>query len=105
VERDAYLLELARYVVLNPVRAGLVRAAEDWAWSSYRAMVGQAPAPAWLETDCLLGQFGEERAAAQAGMRNSFAKGSAVRASGKVCVIRCLLQHPNKRKTTGGLNA
>ena len=67
VERDAYLLALARYVVLNPVRAGMVPAAGDWAWSSYRAMVGQASAPAWLETDWLLGQFGEERAGAQAG--------------------------------------
>jgi len=66
VERDAYLLELARYVVLNPVRAGMVRAAEDWAWSSCRAMIGQASAPAWLETDWLLGQFSEARAHAQA---------------------------------------
>jgi putative transposase len=46
VERDAYLLELARYVVLNPVRAGMVQSAEGWAWSSYRAMVGREPAPA-----------------------------------------------------------
>lgn len=67
MERGAYLLELARYVVLNPVRAGMVRAAEGWEWSSYRAMVGQIQAPAWLETDWLLGQFGEDRAGAQAG--------------------------------------
>ncbi|MEY6433454.1 transposase [Thioalkalicoccus limnaeus] len=67
VERDAYLLELVRYVVLNPVRAGMVPAAEGWAWSRYRAMVGRASAPAWLETDWLLGQFGEERGVAQAG--------------------------------------
>ena len=66
VERDAYLLELARYVVLNPVRAGMVQDARDWPWSSYRAMVGQEPAPAWLETDWLLGLFGEERSGAQA---------------------------------------
>jgi REP element-mobilizing transposase RayT len=46
VERDAYLMELGRYVVLNPVRAGMVREAQDWAWSSYRAMVGQARAEA-----------------------------------------------------------
>ncbi len=45
VERDAYLLELARYVVLNPVRAGMLQEAGDWPWSNYRAMVGQAPAP------------------------------------------------------------
>jgi hypothetical protein len=65
VERDAYLMELGRYVVLNPVRAGMVEAAGDWAWSSYLAMVGQAPAPAWLETDWLLGRFGDERSRAQ----------------------------------------
>ncbi len=67
VERDAYLLELARYVVLNPVRAAMVAEATAWPWSSYRAMVGQAPAPTWLETDWLLGQFGRERSRARDG--------------------------------------
>jgi REP element-mobilizing transposase RayT len=66
VERDAYLLELARYVVLNPVRAAMVSDAGDWPWSSYRAMIGQQPAPAWLETDWLLGQFGDVRSRARA---------------------------------------
>jgi REP element-mobilizing transposase RayT len=42
VDRESYLLELARYVVLNPVRAGLVAHPEDWAWSSYRAMAGRS---------------------------------------------------------------
>lgn len=37
VEKDSHLLELARYVVLNPVRAKMVRAAKDWRWSSYRS--------------------------------------------------------------------
>ena len=54
VERDAYLVELARYVVLNPVRAAMVAEAADWPWSSYRAMVGEAPIPRWLATDGLL---------------------------------------------------
>jgi len=61
VERDAYLLELSRYVVLNPVRAGMVPEPAAWPWSSYRAMVGLEPAPAWLETDWVLGQFGSKR--------------------------------------------
>lgn len=61
VERDAYLLELSRYVVLNPVRAAMVPEASAWAWSSYRAMVGLEAAPAWLETDWVLGQFGADR--------------------------------------------
>jgi REP element-mobilizing transposase RayT len=59
VEREAYLLELARYVVLNPVRARLVTAPGDWHWSSYRATVGQEPAPPWLETRWILAAFGE----------------------------------------------
>ena len=61
VEKEAYLLELARYVVLNPVRAGMVKAAEDWPWSSHRAMTAEVPAPDWLQRDWLLGQFGMQR--------------------------------------------
>ncbi|MHB0972006.1 MAG: transposase [Thermoanaerobaculia bacterium] len=49
VERESHLLELIRYVVLNPVRAGMVQHAGDYAWSSYRATAGLAPAPACLE--------------------------------------------------------
>ena len=52
VERDAYLLELSRYVVLTPVRARMVERAGDWRLSIYRAMMGLAPAPPWLETPC-----------------------------------------------------
>lgn len=58
VEKDSYLLELMRYVVLNPVRAKMVSAAGDWPWSSYGAMVGMASQPDWLQTDLVLGQFG-----------------------------------------------
>lgn len=39
VEKDSHLLELARYVVLNPVRAGMVGAAGAWPWSSYAATI------------------------------------------------------------------
>ncbi len=59
VEKDAYLLELARYVVLNPVRAKRVRQAGSWRWSSYRATVGTEAAPAWLETRAILSAFGD----------------------------------------------
>ena len=67
VERDAYLLELSRYVVLNPVRAGMVGEPGAWAWSSYGAMVGLTVAPTWLETDWLLAQFGSSRNRAREG--------------------------------------
>jgi REP element-mobilizing transposase RayT len=58
VDRDAYLLELSRYVVLNPLRAGMVKTPGEWPWSSYRAILGQAPAPPWLARLWLLSQFG-----------------------------------------------
>lgn len=64
VDRDSYLLELARYVVLNPVRANLVTEPGAWAWSSYRAMIGAEEAPAWLSTDGLLVVFDSKRAEA-----------------------------------------
>ncbi|MGV6817946.1 MAG: REP-associated tyrosine transposase [Thiotrichales bacterium] len=61
IDKDNYLLELSRYVVLNPVRAGMVKDVEDWPWSSYGAMIGQAEQPEWLETDWLLACFGKSR--------------------------------------------
>jgi len=65
VEKDAYLLELARYIVLNPVRARMVKVPERYPWSSYRAMLGLAPVPAALMTDWVLGQFAATRAVAR----------------------------------------
>jgi putative transposase len=65
VESQRHLLQLSRYVVLNPVRAGLCRRPEEWRWSSYRAMIGAAPTPALLTVDWLLGSFGVKRGAAR----------------------------------------
>jgi putative transposase len=67
IERESYLLELARYVPLNPVRAGMVASPEKWPWSSYRAMAGLEPAPPWLTTAAVLERFG--CAPDRAGMR------------------------------------
>lgn len=61
VQKETYLLELTRYVVLNPVRAGMVSEPGHWPWSSYGAMFGQVRAPTWLETDWLLTQFATAR--------------------------------------------
>lgn len=55
VDRECYLLEVCRYVDLNPVRAGLVASAQDWSWSSYQALTGIRPAPHWLDTATLYG--------------------------------------------------
>ncbi len=51
-------------MVLNPVRAGMVRGPRQWRWSSYRAMTGAEPAPDWLVTEWILAQFGARRAMA-----------------------------------------
>lgn len=64
VDKDSYLLELARYVVLNPLRAKMVRRLEQWRWSSYLATCGQEPAPDWLQVDFILSQFSTRRASA-----------------------------------------
>jgi putative transposase len=50
VETESHVLEVCAHVALNPVRAGLVRAAEDWAWSSHRATAGLIAVPPLLET-------------------------------------------------------
>lgn len=70
VDRDAYFKTLCRYVVLNPVRAGLVRRPERWRWSSYRATIGSAPVPVWLDADALLEQFARSRRIARAAYRD-----------------------------------
>jgi REP element-mobilizing transposase RayT len=61
VDKDAYLLELCRYVVLNPIRAHIVEKPEEWKWSSYRSTVGNRKGNSCLTTDWILLQFGNER--------------------------------------------
>ena len=65
VEKGTHLLELCRYVVLNPVRARMVNHPKEWKWSSYRATVGIEKKPEWLKTDWVLGQFGNKRSKAE----------------------------------------
>jgi REP element-mobilizing transposase RayT len=65
VDKDEYLLELARYLMLNPVRAGMVESPEEYGWSSYRATTGKDKAPDFLTTDWLLARFGGTRGRAR----------------------------------------
>lgn len=58
---ERHVAELARYVVLNPVRAGLVRVPEAWEWSSYAATVGLRSRPPFLHCDGVLALFGGSR--------------------------------------------
>jgi REP element-mobilizing transposase RayT len=75
IQKGSHLLEVHRYIVLNPVRARIVRRAGDWKWSSYRATAGLADSPAWLTVDGTLGQFARSRSAARRAFRRFVAEG------------------------------
>ncbi len=75
VERETHLLALCRYVVLNPVRAGMVETPAAWPWSSYRATALLEPPPPWLEVDWTLRQFGSDRRSAAQRYREFVAAG------------------------------
>ena len=70
VEKDAYSLELSRYIHLNPVRAGMVQRPEEHRWSSYRSYIGIIPRPAWLNTTEQLGYFHDGARAKQDSYRS-----------------------------------
>ncbi len=61
IQKESHLLEVCRYVVLNPVRAKVVEKVEQWRWSSYRGTAGLATCPPWLTVDWVLSQFGQDR--------------------------------------------
>ncbi len=63
VDGDSYLLELVRYVHLNPVRARMVTAPEEYPWTSHRAYCGREVIP-WLTTEPTLSMFSAKRASA-----------------------------------------
>ena len=78
VVKESHLLELARYVVLNPVRVKMVRSVRDWAWGSYRATAGQeAPAP-FLTVEWILPQFDADLKRARAAYRRFLMEGLGV---------------------------
>lgn len=64
VQKEAYLRELSRYIVLNPVRARMVNAPQEWPWTNYRATIGLASVEDWLNTTWVLAAFGAKRSQA-----------------------------------------
>jgi REP element-mobilizing transposase RayT len=70
VDKDSYLLELSRYIVLNPVRARLVGTAGEWRWSSYQGVMGKAKAAPQLAVANTLALFSAHDGAA----RRAFAR-------------------------------
>lgn len=61
IEPDAYLLNVSRYIHLNPVAAGLTSSAEAYQWSSYRAYIRTDPTPQWLQVNFVLNIIGQHQ--------------------------------------------
>lgn len=78
VEKQAYLLELARYIVLNPVRAKMVHLPQEWPWSSFCGTAGLSRPHPCLTTDWVLGQFSALRGEACSRYRQFVAEGQGI---------------------------
>ncbi len=91
VEPESYLVSLVRYVVLNPVLAGLAAAPAAWRWSSYRATAGTAAAPSLLDLSWMIGPYGATLPEAQKAWRTDIAECMTERA--KVQAIERLLMN------------
>ena len=81
VEKESPLLELCRYVVLNPVRAGMVERPEQHPWSSYLPTLGRAAVPAFLCTEWLLASFSSTLAEARRRYRQFVKEGMGLQES------------------------
>ncbi len=60
IDADEYAKELSRYIHLNPVRAKMVKAPEEYKWSSYLFYIGKQKPPEWLHRNFILGHFGKK---------------------------------------------
>ena len=70
IGRDNYLVQVTKYLALNPVRAGLVATPAAWPWSHHRAMAGIAPPIPFLSREVVLNYFdATSRTAAEAAYR------------------------------------
>jgi len=91
VKDDSDLLNLYRYILLNPVKEGLASAPEGWRWSSYRATVGLAPNPPFLELGLTLSLFSSGSNNACYSFRNFILEGMQEVVSSRVS-LDCALQ-------------
>lgn len=62
--KESYLLELTRYIHLNPVRAKIVESPERYPWSSYQAYLGKS-LPCSVESGVVLGLLAQKESAAR----------------------------------------
>jgi REP element-mobilizing transposase RayT len=76
VDKENYLLELCRYIVLNPVRAKIATTAEKWPWSSYRATAGEIAPAKWLAADKVASFFSGRRSSYRRFVADGISQGS-----------------------------
>ena len=91
VQKESYLHELARYIVLNPVRAGIVDSPEDWEWSSHRFTLGEKLPPSWLAVDWLLACFSSDQVSAKRAYRRFVMGGIQAENPLKNVCFQCIL--------------
>lgn len=75
IEKETYLLEVARYIVLNPLRAKLVDHPQKYKWSSFRFTAESKKCPEWLHVDWILDFFGKKKEEAQKRYRQFIKEG------------------------------
>ena len=75
IQKESHLLEVCRYVLLNPVRAQMVKRPEAWRWSSYKGTVGMEKPHPCLTVDWILGQFGAKKKMQKGSLRDLFMMG------------------------------
>jgi REP element-mobilizing transposase RayT len=88
VQKHSHLLEAARYVVLNPVRAGLRRHPADWPWSSYCATAGTTPPPQFLDASRLLASLHSDPRRARPAYRRFVEVGMAIPPDATLALLR-----------------
>ncbi len=91
VEPESYLVPLVRYIVFNPVLAGLAADPAAWRWSSYRATAGLSPAPPLLDLGWMIGPYGATLPEAQQAWRAHIAECMGERE--KVQAVEALLKN------------
>ena len=75
IQKDSHLIELSRYIVLNPVRAGMCAEPEDYMWSSFRATLELVRRPGFLKSERLLSQFSSNLDIARCSYRKFVSEG------------------------------
>jgi putative transposase len=91
IQKESYLLEVCRYVVLNPVRAKVVEKPEEWKWSSYRATAGIKKSHPCLTTEWISGQFSTRKKDAERKYRDFVKAGIGVKNIWKEVKGQCIL--------------